>query len=122
MVVSANGYGKRSQLEEYRVTGRGGKGVKTMNITDKTGGLITIKAVSEEDDLMIVTQTGITIRMKISDVRVMGRATQGVKVINLGNGEEIADVAVMPPSEDEDVDGDEGTEEGAENDDESSEE
>ncbi len=109
MVVSANGYGKRSPLDEYRVTGRGGKGVKTMNITDKTGGLITIKAVSEEDDLMIVTQSGITIRMKISDVRVMGRATQGVKVINLGKGEEIADVAVMPASDDEDTDTEDGT-------------
>lgn len=106
MVVSANGYGKRSQLEEYRVTGRGGKGVKTMNITPKTGGLVTIKAVSEEDDLMIITQSGITIRMAINDVRVMGRATQGVKVINLGEGEEIADVAVMPASEEE-----EGTDE-----------
>jgi len=109
MVVSANGYGKRSQLEEYRVTGRGGKGVKTMNITPKTGGLVTIKAVSEEDDLMIVTQSGITIRMAINDVRVMGRATQGVKVINLGEGEEIADVAVMPASEEEEETGEEPT-------------
>ncbi|NND94676.1 MAG: DNA gyrase subunit A, partial [Flavobacteriales bacterium] len=102
MVVSANGYGKRSPIDEYRVTGRGGKGVKTMNITGKTGPLITIKAVAEDDDLMIVTQSGITIRLPISDVRVMGRATQGVKVINLGDGEFIADVAVIPVSDDED--------------------
>jgi len=122
MVVSANGYGKRSELDEYRVTGRGGKGVKTMNITDKTGGLITIKAVSEEDDLMIVTQTGITIRLKISDVRIMGRATQGVKVINLGKGEEIADVAVIPPSDDEDIEGDGGIDEETEKGDDSAEE
>ncbi|MBT8219360.1 MAG: DNA gyrase subunit A, partial [Bacteroidia bacterium] len=99
LVVSENGYGKRSDLDEYRVTGRGGKGVKTMNITSKTGSLITIKAVEDTDDLMIVTKSGITIRMPVNDIRVMGRATQGVKVINLGKGESIADVTVISASD-----------------------
>src|SRR3712207_4412923 len=83
MVVSENGYGKRSQVEDYRVTNRGGKGVKTLNITDKTGLLVAIKNVTDENDLMIINKSGIVIRLAVSDCRVMGRATQGVKLINL---------------------------------------
>ncbi len=83
MVVSEQGYGKRSEIEDYRKTNRGGKGVKTMNITDKTGKLVTIKSVTDENDLMIINKSGITIRLKVADVRVMGRATQGVRLINL---------------------------------------
>ena len=83
MVVSEQGYGKRSEIEDYRKTNRGGKGVKTMNITEKTGKLITIKSVTDENDLMIINKSGITIRLKVADVRIMGRATQGVRLINL---------------------------------------
>ena len=83
MVVSENGYGKRSQVEDYRVTNRGGKGVKTLNITEKTGRLVAIKVVTDENDLMIINKSGILIRLKVSDCRVMGRATQGVRLINL---------------------------------------
>lgn len=83
MVVSEQGYGKRSELEDYRKTNRGGKGVKTMNITDKTGKLVAIKSVTDENDLMIINKSGITIRLKVADVRIMGRATQGVRLINL---------------------------------------
>ena len=83
MVVSEQGYGKRSEIEDYRKTNRGGKGVKTMNITDKTGKLVTIKSVTDENDLMIINKSGITIRLKVADVRIMGRATQGVRLINL---------------------------------------
>lgn len=83
MVVSENGYGKRSQVEDYRVTNRGGKGVKTLNITDKTGRLVAIKVVTDDNDLMIINKSGILIRLKVSDCRVMGRATQGVRLINL---------------------------------------
>ncbi|ERI85698.1 DNA gyrase, A subunit [Bacteroides pyogenes F0041] len=83
MVVSAQGYGKRSEIEDYRKTNRGGKGVKTMNITEKTGKLVTIKSVTDENDLMIINKSGITIRLKVADVRIMGRATQGVRLINL---------------------------------------
>jgi DNA gyrase subunit A len=83
MVVSEQGYGKRSELEDYRKTNRGGKGVKTMNITDKTGKLVAIKSVTDENDLMIINKSGITIRLKVEDVRIMGRATQGVRLINL---------------------------------------
>lgn len=101
-VVSENGYGKRSDKEEYRVTNRGGKGVKTMNVTEKTGSVVAIKAVTEEQDLMITTVDGIVIRTKVDSLRVMGRATQGVKVINLGKNERIADVTILPTqSEDE---------------------
>jgi len=106
LVVSENGYGKRSKLEDYRVTNRGGKGVKTLNVTEKTGQLIAIKEVSDEDDLMIINRSGIIIRMGISDLRVMGRATQGVKLINLRDDDIIASVArveaVEPVEEDED--------------------
>lgn len=83
MVVSEQGYGKRSDIEDYRITNRGGKGVKTMNITDKTGLLVAIKSVTDENDLMIINKSGITIRLKVTDIRVMGRATQGVRLINL---------------------------------------
>jgi len=93
LVVSENGYGKRSKLDDYRVTNRGGKGVKTMNITDKTGDLIAIKAVSDKDDLMIIEKSGLLIRLAVANLRVMGRATQGVKLINIREGDAIASVA-----------------------------
>ena len=83
MVVSENGYGKRSDIEDYRKTNRGGKGVKTLNITEKTGSLVAIKSVTDENDLMIINKSGITIRVKVADFRIMGRATQGVKLIDL---------------------------------------
>ena len=105
LVVSENGYGKRSSLEDYRLTNRGGKGVKTISITEKTGKLVTLKSVSDNDDLMIINKSGIAIRMQVEDLRVMGRATQGVKVISLKDGDSIAAVAkVMKDDEDlEDV-------------------
>ena len=93
LVVSEKGYGKRSSLDDYRVTNRGGKGVKTLNITEKTGNLITIKNVTDDDDLMIINKSGIAIRIPVGSLRVMGRATQGVKLINLKEGDEIAAVA-----------------------------
>ena len=93
LVVSENGYGKRSSLEDYRLTNRGGKGVKTISITEKTGKLVTLKSVSDSDDLMIINKSGIAIRMLVEDLRVMGRATQGVKVISLKDGDSIAAVA-----------------------------
>jgi len=100
LVVSENGYGKRSDLEDYRITNRGGKGVKTISITDKTGELVAIKNVSDEDDLMIINKSGIAIRMSVADLRVMGRATQGVRLINLKDNDSIAAVAkVMPDDE-----------------------
>ena len=103
LVVSENGYGKRSSLEDYRITNRGGKGVKTISITDKTGSLVSIKNVTDEDDLMIINKSGIAIRMAVEDLRVMGRATQGVKLINLKGSDSIAAVAkVMKEEEDED--------------------
>ena len=92
LVVSEKGYGKRSELAEYRVTNRGGKGVKTLNITDKTGDLIAIKDVKDGDDLMIINKSGILIRIAVDALRVMGRATQGVRLINLRNNDEIAAV------------------------------
>lgn len=93
LVVSENGYGKRSKLEDYRVTNRGGKGVKTLNVTPKTGSLISIKNVTDNDDLMIINKSGLTIRLAVSELRVMGRATQGVRLINLREGDGIAAVA-----------------------------
>ncbi len=109
LVVSENGYGKRSSLEDYRVTNRGGKGVKTISITDKTGELVAIKNVTDEDDLMIINKSGLTIRMAVSDLRVMGRATQGVRLINLKGKDSIAAVAkVMPEDEDEEIITEEG--------------
>jgi len=101
LVVSENGYGKRSSLEDYRITNRGGKGVKTISITDKTGSLVSIKNVTDSDDLMIINKSGIAIRMAIEDLRVMGRATQGVKLINLKNSDSIAAVAKVMHDEDD---------------------
>ncbi len=101
LVVSEKGYGKRSLVSEYRITGRGGKGVKTLSITDKTGNLVAIKNISDDNDLMIITKNGITIRMSASDLRTMGRVTQGVRLINLKGNEEIASVAVVNKTEEE---------------------
>jgi len=113
LVVSENGYGKRSSLEDYRITNRGGKGVKTISITEKTGNLVSIKNVTDEDDLMIINKSGVAIRMAVADLRVMGRATQGVKLINLKGKDSIAAVAkVMHEEEEEEVD---ETLEGSEN-------
>jgi DNA gyrase subunit A len=95
LVVSEKGFGKRSKVEDYRITNRGGKGVKTINITEKTGNLITLKGVIDTDDLMIITKLGFTIRMPVADMRIMGRATQGVKLINLKEGDSIASVAYV---------------------------
>ena len=105
MVVSEQGYGKRSEIEDYRITNRGGKGVKTLNITEKTGKLVAIKSVTDENDLVIINKSGITLRLKVSDVRVMGRATQGVRLINLEKrNDEIASVCkVLSESVDEDM-------------------
>lgn len=103
LVVSENGYGKRSLLEEYRRTNRGGKGVKTINITEKTGSLIAIKSVKDDDDLMIINKSGITIRVSVADIRVAGRATQGVKVISLKEGDSIAAVCSAEQREEEDA-------------------
>jgi DNA gyrase subunit A len=102
LVVSENGYGKRSSLEDYRITNRGGKGVKTISITEKTGNLVSIKNVTDDDDLMIINKSGIAIRMAVADLRVMGRATQGVKLINLKGNDSIAAVAKVMKDEDED--------------------
>ena len=113
LVVTENGYGKRTKLEEdgeaiYRITNRGGKGVKTLNITEKTGSLISINAVSDNDDLMIINKSGLTIRMAVEDLRVMGRATQGVKLINLKGSDSIAAVTkVMKDDEEEEIEIDE---------------
>jgi DNA gyrase subunit A len=101
LVVSENGFGKRSSLEDYRITNRGGKGVKTISITKKTGNLVAIKNVSDEDDLMIINKSGIAIRMAVQDLRVMGRATQGVKLINLKGSDSIAAVAKVMHDEDD---------------------
>jgi DNA gyrase subunit A len=101
LVVSENGYGKRSSLEDYRITNRGGKGVKTISITDKTGSLVSIKNVSDGDDLMIINKSGIAIRMEVSDLRVMGRATQGVKLINIKDSDSIAAVAKVVLDDDD---------------------
>ncbi|MBA4135505.1 MAG: DNA gyrase subunit A, partial [Flavobacterium sp.] len=112
LVVTENGYGKRTKLVDedgedvYRITNRGGKGVKTLNITEKTGALISINAVTDEDDLMIINKSGLTIRMEVSDLRVMGRATQGVRLINIKGNDSIAAVTkVMKEDEVEDVEG-----------------
>jgi DNA gyrase subunit A len=114
LVVSENGFGKRSDLEDYRITNRGGKGVKTISITDKTGSLVTLKNVTDQDDLMIINKSGIAIRMAVSDLRVMGRATQGVKLINLKDDDSIAAVAKVMKDDDEvedisDIDVEDGT-------------
>lgn len=104
MVVSDQGYGKRSLVEDYRKTNRGGKGVKTLSITDKTGRVVAIKAVTEEDDLMIINKSGVTIRLRLAEVRVMGRATQGVRLINLGKrNDTISSVCQVPTEEEEET-------------------
>lgn len=100
LVVSEHGYGKRSDIEEYRITSRGGKGVKTLSITDKTGDLVAIKNVTDDNDLMIINRSGLTIRMQVSDIRVAGRATQGVRLINIKDGDSIAAVSAVNKSED----------------------
>ncbi|MBQ2565524.1 MAG: DNA gyrase subunit A [Bacteroidales bacterium] len=110
LVVSEHGFGKRTDFDEYRITNRGGKGVKTINITDKTGSLIAIKNVTELNDLMIITKSGLTIRMKVSDIRLAGRATQGVKLINIKEGDSIAAISCVEP-DDEGQEGQEGQEE-----------
>lgn len=102
LVVSENGYGKRTDVQEYRKTSRGAKGVKTINITEKTGPLVAIKSVTEDNDLMIITKSGLTIRMAVSDIRVAGRATQGVKLINIREGDAIAAVSPVAKNEEED--------------------
>ena len=101
LVVSEHGYGKRSDFDEYRKTNRGGKGVKTLNITEKTGNLVAIKNVTDENDLMIINRSGLTIRMAVSGIKVAGRATQGVKLINIKDGDSIAAVSAVNKSEDE---------------------
>lgn len=103
LVVSENGYGKRSSLDDYRITNRGGKGVKTLNITDKTGNLVSINSVTDADDLMIINKSGLTIRLAVEDLRVMGRATQGVKLINLKGKDSIAAVTKVMKDEDEET-------------------
>ena len=104
LVVSEQGYGKRSLIDDYRITNRGGKGVKTMNITDKTGLLVSLKRVNDNNDLVIINKSGITIRVHVSDLRVMGRATQGVKLINLEKrNDEIASVCKVISEKDEEV-------------------
>ena len=103
LVVSENGYGKRSDFDEYRKTNRGGKGVKTLNITDKTGALVAMKNVTDENDLMIINRSGLTIRMAVSDIRVAGRATQGVRLINIKEGDSIAAVSAVNKSEEEET-------------------
>jgi len=104
LVISENGFGKRSILEDYRFTNRGGKGVKTINITNKTGDLIAMKAVTDEDDLMIITENGIAIRLAVRDVRVMGRNTQGVRLINLKEGDQIAAATQVPANNENEED------------------
>ena len=101
--LSANGYGKRSAVDNYRITNRGGKGVKTLQITEKTGELISILNVTDEHDLMIVNKSGITIRMSVENLRVMGRATQGVRLISLRGKDEIASVCRVPKADDEEI-------------------
>ena len=114
LVLSENGYGKRTDLDEYRVTNRGGKGVKTINITEKTGDLVSIQAVTDDNDLMIINRSGVTIRTKVDQIRLAGRATQGVRIINLREGDVIASVMAVPVSEDEEVATDAIVAEGAE--------
>lgn len=101
LVLSENGYGKRTDLDEYRITNRGGKGVKTINITEKTGKLISIQAVTDDNDLMIINRSGLTIRTSVDQIRVAGRATQGVRVINLREGDAIASVTAVPKTDEE---------------------
>ncbi|MDA9103400.1 DNA gyrase subunit A [Schleiferiaceae bacterium] len=114
MVVSEKGYGKRSSLDDYRITNRGGKGVKTITVSEKTGELVSLKVVNDDDDLMIITKKGTMIRMGVDTLRVMGRATQGVRLINLRTNDEIASIAKVPASEEEEeIEGLEGVVEGS---------
>jgi DNA gyrase subunit A len=110
LVVSERGYGKRSPVDDYRITNRGGKGVKTLNVTEKTGSLISILNVTDDDDLMIINRSGITIRSAVSELRVMGRATQGVRLIQLRGDDQIASVCPVPKSDEEGELGVEGAE------------
>ena len=103
LVLSENGYGKRTDLDEYRITNRGGKGVKTINVTEKTGKLISIQAVTDDNDLMIINRSGLTIRTSADQIRVAGRATQGVRVINLRDGDSIASVTAVPKTEEDEI-------------------
>ncbi len=111
LVVSENGYGKRSLIQDYRITNRGGKGIKTMNVTDKTGNMIALKGVTDTDDIMIITRKGLTIRLSVSKMRVLGRATQGVRLINLKKDDQIAAIAYAESNGDEALDNIEGNEE-----------
>src|SRR5690606_1745215 len=104
LVVSENGYGKRTELEDYRITNRGGKGVKTLNVTEKTGDLISINNVNDNDDLMIINKSNIVIRIAVNQLRVMGRATQGVRLITLKKNDSISSVAKVEHDEEEEVD------------------
>lgn len=104
LVLSENGYGKRTDLDEYRITNRGGKGVKTINITEKTGKLISIQSVTDENDLMIINRSGLTIRTSVEQIRLAGRATQGVRIINLREGDAIASVMAVPAADEEPTD------------------
>ncbi|MBR3590133.1 MAG: DNA gyrase subunit A [Alistipes sp.] len=108
LVLSENGYGKRTDLDEYRITNRGGKGVKTINVTEKTGKLISIQAVTDDNDLMIINRSGLTIRTSVDQIRVAGRATQGVRVINLREGDSIASVTAVPKTEEDEIEALEG--------------
>ncbi len=101
LVVSENGFGKRTDLDEYRITNRGGKGVKTINVTEKTGKLVSIQAVGDDNDLMVINRSGVVIRTAVDQIRLAGRATQGVKVINLREGDSIASVVVVPKTEED---------------------
>jgi DNA gyrase subunit A len=103
LVVSEKGFGKRSSIEDYRITNRGGKGVKTFNISDKTGHVVAIKEVTDSDELMIINKSGIIIRMEVADLRVMGRATQGVRVIRLNENDEISSIAKIEKLEESEV-------------------
>jgi DNA gyrase subunit A len=109
LVVSEKGYGKRSSLDDYRETNRGGKGVKTISVTEKTGGLVALKNVSDEDGLMIINKSGVAIRMNVANLRVMGRATQGVRLINLKGNDSIAAVAKVVKEEEEEIASEDGT-------------
>jgi DNA gyrase subunit A len=109
-VVSEKGFGKRSQVDEYRITNRGGKGVKTISVSEKTGRLVGIVDVSEKEDLMITCKSGVTIRMKVTDIREQGRATQGVKLIRIDEGDEIAAITKLDVPEEAELVGEEGVE------------
>jgi DNA gyrase subunit A len=110
LVLSKKGYGKRSSIADYRITNRGGKGVKTLNTTDKTGPLVAIKAVGDQDDLMIINRSGITIRMAVENLRVMGRATQGVRLIKLSDNDEISSIETIKKINGEELDEEPGEE------------